>query len=176
MGVSFFSKPSVSLLHSPLLKMISLLCLGSLVAAASAAYPPPPTPPPYGPPPPPAGYPMPPPPPGYGMPPPGYGYGPKKYQQPPMDPFMLQLLLAQNQGGMGTSSSQFQQMMLLQSLQGQHGMGGHHGAHPLLIHSLLNQCKEPVADCTKPNLGELCGVDPDPLTDPVYKMCCVCKD
>merc|ERR1719154_780016 len=103
--------------------MISLLCLGSMVAAASAAYPPPPTPPPYGPPPPPAGYPMPPPPPGYGMPPPGYGYGPKKYQQPPMDPFMLQLLLAQNQGGMGTSSSQFQQMMLLQSLQGQHGMG-----------------------------------------------------
>eukprot|EP00091_Calanus_sinicus_P023422 TRINITY_DN78_c0_g1_i4.p1 TRINITY_DN78_c0_g1~~TRINITY_DN78_c0_g1_i4.p1 ORF type:complete len:155 (-),score=43.50 TRINITY_DN78_c0_g1_i4:81-545(-) len=154
--------------------MISLICLSSLVAAASAGMKHPP-PPPYGPPSPPAGYAMPPPPPGYGMPPPGYGH--KKYPQPAMDPFMLQLLMSQNQGG--SSSNQFQQMLLLQSLQGQHGMGGHHGnpmMNPLLLHSLFNQCTEPVADCTVPNLDELCGVDPDPLTPPVYKMCCVCNN
>ena len=78
--------------------MISLICLGSLLAVASGMrYPPPPPPPGYGkgPPPPPPGYSMPPPPPGYG----GHRGYPRPQQQPAMDPFMLKMLLSQNQGG-----------------------------------------------------------------------------
>ena len=78
--------------------MISLICLGSLLAVASGMrYPPPPPPPGYGkgPPPPPPGYSMPSPPPGYG----GHRGYPRPQQQPAMDPFMLQMLLSQNQGG-----------------------------------------------------------------------------
>merc|ERR1719339_239314 len=142
--------------------MISaLLCLCSLLAVASAGM--------RHPPPPPTGYGMPPPPPGYGK--------PLHHQTPAMDPFMMHMIMNQNNGGSSSTNNPFQQMLLLQSLQGQqmghHGQGGY---NPMLLASLLNQCTEPVTPCTPPNMGELCGVDPDPLMDPVYNMCCVCND
>merc|ERR1719470_464110 len=99
---------------------------------------------------------------------------PMPYHQPAMDPFTLHLLMSQNQGG---SSNQFQQMLLLQSLQGQQMGHGGYGNNPLLLHSLLNQCVEH-EPCTKPNVvgGDLCGVDPDPLDADVYHMCCKCNN
>merc|ERR1711942_480176 len=123
-------------------------------------------------PPPPAPVPHPQPPPGYrpvpyGPPSPFGGFGGG------IDPTTL-LLLGGGLGGSSGSTDSLLPLLLLGGggLGGKGGYGGgHHGGalgglNPLML-SLLS-CKEPVADCQKPNEGNtLCGKG-------AAKVCCKC--
>merc|ERR1712025_974016 len=80
-----------------------------------------------------------------------------------IDPTTLLLL----GGGLGGGSSSSTDSLLPLLLLGGGGLGGLGGINPLML-SLLS-CREPVADCQKPNEGTtLCGKG-------AAKVCCTCN-
>merc|ERR1711942_95940 len=155
-----------SILNNSSCKMMSLavsvlvvvigLCQGNIVAPPAAVPHPPPPPPGYRPVP-------------YGRPSPFGGFGGG------IDPTTL-LLLGGGLGGSSGSTDSLLPLLLLGGgglggLGGKGGYGGGHGGalrglNPLML-GLLS-CKEPVADCQKPNEGTtLCGKG-------AAKVCCKC--
>merc|ERR1711964_377231 len=129
MGYLICNRPQ----HTPLFKMISLLCIAVLIAVAAGNSPPLPPPPPSGyaavPPPPPPGYPAPPP-----------GYAPRRFHGRPLpskgplggglglDP--LTFLLFQQNGGLGGNGGGDLESILPLLLLGGGGLGGGLGGHP----------------------------------------------
>merc|ERR1711964_85770 len=168
MGYLICNRPQ----HTPLFKMISLLCIAVLIAVAAGNSPPLPPPPPSGyaavPPPPPPGYPAPPP-----------GYAPRRFHGRPLpskgplggglglDP--LTFLLFQQNGGLGGNGGGDLESILPLLLLGGGGLGG--GLNPLLLASLFKNCKEPYPDCSYPNEAPnvLCGIGHQ-----TFKRCCKC--